>query len=293
MAASHERQAGADLVFAGALLRSPDPERLLAFYQTVFGGECLGASQWRTPGYVDGPVLTIEPGPQGRALRANEPGYAHLCFEADDVGGLLHRLLAQGGQLVSTLPAPQRQPGVYASDPDGNLIEVHLPFPARMTPWDVLRTLATLLRIKAGWARPGRVRFIHVNVVVPDWQAAVDFYTQGLGAVPTGRLRDYRGPYLGQLVGIPGATVAGRHVALPGYGAGGPTFEVFTYHHGPGARGDGSMGIARTEFLAHDVDVACARLLQAGAVRLPDAAEGCVVLQDPWGNSIGLRPLGG
>lgn len=298
------RLPGADLVFAGACINSPDPHRLIGFYESVFGGARLAdtataALQWPVPGYLGRePVLTVRacsPGAAHTPLRANELGYAHLCFETEDVGGLLLRLQDQGGQLVSSLNNPHRQPGVYATDPDGNLIEIHLPFPTRMTPRTVLRTLGTLLRIKLGWApaKSSQVRFIHVNVVVPDWHAAVDFYQQGLGATPYGRLRDYKGPYIGQLIGIPGSAVSGRHVALPGWGEGGPTFEVFTYNNTPARapRAQDDAGILVTEFQARDLRTATARLLQAGAEQIAGSHADAVLLQDLHGNFIRLRPL--
>lgn len=296
----------ADPVFAGALINSADPARLRAFYAAVFGGALLPPSSaaapelhWRTPGDASSAPLLMFARCQAdsprRPLRANEQGYAHLCFEADDVGGVLRRIQAHGGQVVSSFARPQRQPGVYAADPDGNLVEVHLPFPARLTPAAVLRTLGTLLRIKAGWApaRDSRLRFIHVNVVVPNWAAAVDFYEQGLGACAHGCRRDYKGPYIGTLVGIPGAAVRGRHVALPGYPAGGPTFEVFTYADMPTAapHGPHDAGIALTEFHSRDVAALAQRLLQAGAVRVPAPDAAAVLLRDPNGHLLRLRAL--
>jgi predicted enzyme related to lactoylglutathione lyase len=295
--------------FAGAQINSLEPARLLDFYASVFGGERLDASRWRVPGYAEHVLVlrfelpeTVTPGhppihppihPPRGPIKVNQAGYAHLCFEADDVAGVVQRIVQHGGALVSTFARTRRALGVYASDPDGNVIEVHVPFPATLTVASVLQTLALLLRIKLGLPPPHapRLRFIHVNVIVPNWQDAVAFYERAVGALPTGMERNYKGRYIATLTGIPGAAVRGRHVALPGYAAGGPTLEVFTYANSPpveaATRSD--TGIVALDFSAPDLAAARAHLVAAGARVIDESVDDVVVVCDANGNRIRVR----
>lgn len=59
----------------------------------------------------------------------NRPGFAHIAFEVDDVGQALEKVLAEGGghvgEMVSTpYPGGVTATFVYATDPEGNLIEL-------------------------------------------------------------------------------------------------------------------------------------------------------------------------
>lgn len=293
-------------LFAGAIINSPDPERLVRFYEQIFGGRRLPATgataneiRWRTPGFAGfAPALTVRVAPSAATLgplRVNDLGYAHLCFEADDVGGVVRRLLQYGGSVVSTFASVKRVLGIYARDPDGNVIEIHVPFPAAITVSSVWQTLGLLLRIKLGMSpsRQSRLRFIHVNVIVADWQHTVAFYQRALGAVPQGFERNYRGRYIGQLTGIAGAAVRGRHVALPGYAEGGPTLEVFTYNTAPaqGPLGMSDIGIVATEFMVHDIAAAAQHMVAAGARLHDSSTPDGVLLIDPDGNLIRLKCL--
>lgn len=67
-------------------------------------------------------VLTAAPAP-------NRAGFAHIAFEVDDVEAALARVMAEGGghvgEVVSTpFPGGVTATFVYATDPEGNLIEL-------------------------------------------------------------------------------------------------------------------------------------------------------------------------
>jgi predicted enzyme related to lactoylglutathione lyase len=132
-----------------------DWEKLAGFYKEVFG--CLPvpperrlSGQWldggtgvknaelsgvhlRLPGGGnEGPTLEIfqYSHSEGRpATRANREGFGHIAFEVDDVAGALQEVLSHGGSAVGKVVS-RDVPGVglltfvYASDPEGNIIEL-------------------------------------------------------------------------------------------------------------------------------------------------------------------------
>jgi peptide deformylase len=128
-----------------------DWQRLSAFYQRALGLAPTGqtrdiSAQWLErltgiPGaHIQGEHLRL-PGtdvtleifgynallPGAQAL--NRTGFAHIAFEVDDVDVALERVIAEGGGHVGE-PVSAPYPGgvtatfVYATDPEGNLIEL-------------------------------------------------------------------------------------------------------------------------------------------------------------------------
>ena len=136
-------------------LIAEDPQKLIAFYKTVFGCKSIGETRdlrgvWLDqmtgitnahlvgehlllPGYgADHPTLEIfsydqvfsqEPRP------VNTKGITHLAFEVEDVSATLERILAEGGSTVGELVHAEYEDGrkatfVYARDPEGNILEL-------------------------------------------------------------------------------------------------------------------------------------------------------------------------
>ena len=62
-------------------------------------------------------------------------------------------------------------------------------------------------------------RYIHTNLIARDWRRLADFYQSVFGCVPVPPERDLSGPALEAGTGVPGATLAGIHLRLPGSGA--------------------------------------------------------------------------
>jgi predicted enzyme related to lactoylglutathione lyase len=98
----------------------------------VPGAEIHGA-HLRLPGYGEaGPTLEIfqyNPLREGEPPAINRPGLAHLAFAVDDVAAALEAVHAAGGGQLGDLvrvevPGVGRLAFVYASDPEGNLIEL-------------------------------------------------------------------------------------------------------------------------------------------------------------------------
>ena len=101
---------------------------------TAVKGAHLMGLHLRLPGHGDnGPTLEIysytemlnKPAPPA----ANRKGLGHLAFEVDDVGAILGTLLEAGGDALGEVVVKQ-VPGVgeltftYATDPEGNIIEL-------------------------------------------------------------------------------------------------------------------------------------------------------------------------
>jgi hypothetical protein len=72
-------------------------------------------------------------------------------------------------------------------------------------------------------------RFGHVNVIARDWRHLADFYTTVFGCELVPPERDYAGEVLARGTNVPGATLRGAHLRLPGHGENGPTIEIYTY----------------------------------------------------------------
>jgi catechol 2,3-dioxygenase-like lactoylglutathione lyase family enzyme len=132
-----------------------DWKQLTQFYQDVFGcvpvpperdysGEefdrltnLTGAHQrgmhLRLPGFGDdGPTLEIfeyEPALEKPGTMVNRQGFGHIAFVVDDVQLALRAVLEAGGGQVGELVRLTRADGkrvtlVYATDPEGNVIEL-------------------------------------------------------------------------------------------------------------------------------------------------------------------------
>lgn len=157
----HRALEQADMAFEAVHMTARDPARLAAFYTQVFGmptapgraGLALPGTVapvvLQLPGYEGaGPVLTLAPvagdTAAGRAARGPLPvydrGYAHICFEADDVHRVVQAIQVQGGSVLSRFDDLAAAAVVYAADPEGNAIEVHIPLPEPVTPWTLART---------------------------------------------------------------------------------------------------------------------------------------------------------
>ena len=89
------------------------------------------------------------------------------------------------------------------------------------------------------------------------------------GCIPVPPERNLSGPQLEAGTGVPGSTIAGMHLRLPGAGADGPTLEIFSYSRladGPCACRQ-SPGFAHIAFAVASVSEARAEVLAAGGSR--------------------------
>ncbi|TGM74466.1 glyoxalase-like domain protein [Leptospira mtsangambouensis] len=294
-----------DFLYATVIMNSKNPEKLFLFYQNTFGAILLeNVTDWnltenkevytlRTSGYAEeGPSLTIFKSKQTKpdVSFANDLGYAHICFESDNVPGLIKRIRSNGGKIISTFDDLEKVPAVYAADPDGNIFEVHLPFPTPVTPKTIYRTLNSLIRTNLKLSPPENdsIRFLHVNINSKDWVKTIEFYNQVLNTQTTGFERDYSGDFIKNLTGVNGAIVKGKHVVLPGYSDGGPTFEVFTYNESSSKKIPNQFDLGRvaTGFYVQNLNNALEMFTKAGGSILNQKNNEWALLKDLDGNLI-------
>lgn len=148
-------------------------------------------------------------------------------------------------------------------------------------------------------------RFGHVNVIASDWRRLAGFYTSVFGCELVPPERDYGGEILERGTAVPGATLRGAHLRLPGHGDAGPTIEIYTYGANeppaapPAANREGWGHVA---FAVDDVDEARDAVLAAGGsqhgeVVTTRTADGrrvkWVYVRDPEGNLVELQSWSG
>jgi len=145
-----------------------------------------------------------------------------------------------------------------------------------------------------------KATFVHTNLIARDWRRLVDFYQRVFGCVPVPPERDLSGPWLDAATNLQGAHIRGVHLRLPGYGADGPTLEVFQYEPAAsdGATAINTPGFAHIAFRVGDVAAARDEVLAAGGKAfgqlVPVAVAGAgsvtfVYVADPEGNVIELQ----
>jgi catechol 2,3-dioxygenase-like lactoylglutathione lyase family enzyme len=131
-----------------------DFQKLVDFYQNVFGCEPVvsdrtASGEWLDqltglcdaeirithlglPGHDAGPTLEIiqynQPG-DAQPPAPNRPGFGHIAFAVTDVAAALQAVIAAGGGSVgeiasADLPGRGHLTAVYATDPEGNIIEL-------------------------------------------------------------------------------------------------------------------------------------------------------------------------
>jgi len=146
---------------------------------------------------------------------------------------------------------------------------------------------------------PG-AKYVHTNLIARDWQALTRFYQNVFGCSVVPPERDYSGPAFDAGTGIPGARLRGVHLRLPGYGAHGPTLEIFNYTQladGP-APAVNRPGFGHIAFSVPSVSEARAQVLAAGGGAVGEivsltTADGRRVtwcyMADPEGNIVELQ----
>lgn len=239
------------------------------------------------PGFPNGdaPVFGFFNATEGAARKINDVGYAHICFETKDVKAAVKRLVANGGSVISTMSNPQIHPCVYCADPEGNIVEFHIPFPAKGTFPEYMTTAGSLLHLSHKKA----LKFIHVNIITDNWENLCAFYRDAAGCVNSGKLKDHQGNYKAQVIGIPDVHVVGQHVLLKGFYDNYPTLEIFTYSV-PGIQepqGDSALGIDLVGYTSDDLAEDIRAIENAGGslvsdngerAELLDAQNDCIVL---------------
>ena len=142
------------------------------------------------------------------------------------------------------------------------------------------------------------LRYAHTNLIARDARALIAFYRDVLGCESIGQTRDLSGDWLDRLTGIPGAHIAGEHLALPGC-EGKITLEIFEYGEEElASRGISTPGFGHIAFEVDDVARKLADVRARGGgqigelvkVDYPDGRRGTFVYAtDPEGNVVELQ----
>jgi predicted enzyme related to lactoylglutathione lyase len=145
-----------------------------------------------------------------------------------------------------------------------------------------------------------QARYVHTNLIAADWRRLAQFYEQVFGCAPLPPQRELQGRWLEDATNVPGAQLWGIHMRLPGYGADGPTLEIFQYNHLEERPGTASNrpGFVHIAFAVDDVWAAREAVVAAGGsfvgdvVSLDVQGAGTVTfayVTDPEGNIIELQ----
>ncbi|WP_130861619.1 VOC family protein [Bacilliculturomica massiliensis] len=145
-----------------------------------------------------------------------------------------------------------------------------------------------------------KAAYRHTNINAKDWRRLSAFYQEVFGCVPVPPERDLSGDWFERVTGVKGAAVQGEHIALPGYGDDGPTFEIFTYSVPEGTRplAINGYGFAHVAFEVDDVEEAYQAVRKAGGSACgellrhyypsKDMTLTIVYAKDPEGNVVEL-----
>jgi predicted enzyme related to lactoylglutathione lyase len=143
-------------------------------------------------------------------------------------------------------------------------------------------------------------RFTHVSLVAEDWKKLAQFYVDVFGCTPVPPERNLSGKWVDACTSVPGATITGIHLRLPGHGDKGPTLEIFQYSQEK-ERAEVAInrpGIAHIAFAVDDVEATRSAVVEAGGGMVGDlvCAEipgvgtlTMVYATDPEGNIIELQ----
>ncbi len=144
------------------------------------------------------------------------------------------------------------------------------------------------------------MKYVHTNIITQDWQRLADFYIKTFNCVLVPPVRNQSGEWLDKGTGVKHATLHGVHLLLPGYGAGGPTLEIYSYEqidHRPPVNPN-STGIGHLAFEVDDVETIVHRLKQNGGSTCGEISsrqiEGVgkitfIYTRDPDGNIIEIQ----
>lgn len=144
------------------------------------------------------------------------------------------------------------------------------------------------------------MRYVHTNIVARDWQQLAHFYQTVFQCLPKPPPRNQRGDWLSKGTGVAGASLQGVHLILPGYGADGPTLEIYQYGEILEAlpKEANREGYGHLAFEVDSVPRCVERLLKAGGTLAGEIVERdleevgritFVYAKDPEGNLIELQ----
>lgn len=144
------------------------------------------------------------------------------------------------------------------------------------------------------------MKFAHSNIIAQDWRKLADFYCTVFQCELLLPERNLQDEWLGKGSGIPGATLTGAHLRLPGFGENGPTLEIFQYsdYVEPKTKDPHRLGFGHIAFQVDNVQEVVELALSHGAtmqgemvaVDIPGAGKiDWVYVRDPEGNVVEIQ----
>ncbi len=73
------------------------------------------------------------------------------------------------------------------------------------------------------------MKYVHTNIISSDWRSLAQFYIKVFDCQFVPPERNQSGEWLDTCTGVTNAHIKGVHLRLPGYGANGPTLEIYSY----------------------------------------------------------------
>jgi catechol 2,3-dioxygenase-like lactoylglutathione lyase family enzyme len=110
------------------------------------------------------------------------------------------------------------------------------------------------------------IKYSHTNLVTPNWRRLADFYKQVFGCKQVGPKRSLSGKSLSGGTNVESAQIEGVHLRLPGYGAEGPTLEIFQYIEIKDREVShaNSKGLTHIAFEVSDLNEVCSKVIREG-----------------------------
>ena len=191
-----------DTQIGAVTLRVARLQRSLRFYQEVVGFRLIEvAGREATLGAEGtGPLLRLIETPGARPMPRSAAGLYHFAILVPtraDLGRSLRQLVAGGVQIGHSDHTVSE--ALYASDPDGNGIEIYWDRPASTWEWvdgtvkitidplDLRGLMDEGMRDRRPWTGlPAGTRIGHLHLQVSDTQTMLDFYQGVLGFTVTG-----------------------------------------------------------------------------------------------------------
>jgi len=144
------------------------------------------------------------------------------------------------------------------------------------------------------------IHYAHTNLIARDWRRLAEFYKVVFDCVPVPPERDLSGEWLDRATDLDGARITGMHLRLPGFGADGPTLEIFQYDAMPAHPEvrPNTPGFSHIAFAVDDVPAVARAVLEHGGCELGEFVERDVAgagrltfqyLADPDGNIIEVQ----
>ena len=144
------------------------------------------------------------------------------------------------------------------------------------------------------------IKYVHTNIVAKNWKRLAEFYISVFDCMLKPPERILSGKWLDRLTCTKNSHIEGVHLLLPGYGAKGPTLEIFQYAKNRRRRPPriNRPGFAHIAFSVENVMRMLSRVTRSGGSQVGELVKtdidgvgiiNVVYARDPEGNIIELQ----